>query len=206
MATLRSWVIGRPYPVRSGERYFPPVIALPRGNRPLLSFFNLVEAHVLDAIRRQHHVPLPHVRSAIRFLSTAFGSRHPLADHRFETDGFNLFVEKLGQLINVSQAGQLAMRELLRAHLRRIEWDPQGRAARLYLFVRKRQPDEPRVVVIDPLISFGRPVLAGTGIPTAVVADRFKAGESVHELAADYARHESEILEAIRCELREEAA
>jgi uncharacterized protein (DUF433 family) len=56
-------------------------------------------------------------------------------------------------------------------------------------------------VVIDPEVQFGRPVLVGTGIPTLVIADRCKAGESIAELARDYDRAEEEIQEAIRCEL-----
>ena len=80
------------------------------------------------------------------------------------------------------------MRNLIKAHLRRIDRDQSGIAVRLYPFTRKRQPDEPKLVVIDPAISFGRPTLKGTGIPTAVVASRYKAGESIEELAADYGR------------------
>ena len=77
---------------------------------------------------------------------------------------------------------------------------------RLYPFTRKRELDEPRAVVIDPFVSFGRPVLAGTGISTAVVAERFKAGEPMGALADDYGRSLLEIEEAIRCELPLEAA
>jgi uncharacterized protein (DUF433 family) len=44
-------------------------------------------------------------------------------------------------------------------------------------------------------------VIAGTGIPTAVVAERFQAGETIEEIAKDYRRSISEIQEAIRCEL-----
>ena len=80
-----------------------------------------------------------------------------------------------------------------------------GFALRLYPFTRKRQLEEPKVVVIDPFVSFGRPVLAGTGIPTAVIADRYKAGESIDQLADDYGRQRGEIEEAIRCELAEAA-
>ena len=61
-------------------------------------------------------------------------------------------------------------------------------------------------MVIDPFVSFGRPVLAGTGIVTAVLAERFKAGESVEELAKDYGRTALDIQEALRCELPLEAA
>ncbi len=205
-ATLRSWVVGRYYPTESGPKFFKPVIDIPDKTHGQLSFMNLVEAHVLDAVRRDHQILLTKVRTAIGFLQKHFCSNHPLADQRFETDGLDLFVEKYGHLINVSQEGQLAIRKLLQAHLQRIEHDARGAAVRLYPFTRKRDPDEPRVVVIDPHVSFGRPVLAGTGIATAVIAQRYKAGESMDELAEDYGRRRSEIEEAIRCELWLEAA
>ena len=205
-ATLRSWVIGRYYLTRDGKKFFRPIIDLADKDNHLLSFMNLVEAHVLDAIRREHHISLAKVRTALNYLKKCFPSKRPLADQKFETDGSNLFVQKYGQLINLSQEGQLAMRSVLAAHLRRIERDASGLAARLYLFIRKRQPDEPKVVVVDPYVSFGRPVLVGTGIATAVIAERFEAGESIEELADDYGRQPCEIEEAIRCELQVEAA
>jgi uncharacterized protein (DUF433 family) len=65
---------------------------------------------------------------------------------------------------------------------------------------------EPKVIVIDPFITFGRPVLAGTGIPTAIVAERYKAGESIKELAQDYDLLPQAVQEAIRCELETTAA
>jgi len=55
--------------------------------------------------------------------------------------------------------------------------------------------------VIDPRIQFGRPILVGSAIPTAVIAQRYKAGESIQGLAGDYDRPRLEIEEAIRCEL-----
>ncbi len=208
--TLRSWVVGRYYPAKGGKSFFRPILSVPR-ERPLaLSFLNLVEAHVLDAIRRDHNASLARVRRALEYLKRRFPSRHPLADQKFETDGLSLFVEKYGQLINISREGQLAIRGLLQSHLRRIERDRSGLAAKLYPFTRKHQPpgrpEEPRVVVIDPYVSFGRPVLAGTGIAIAVIAERYKAGESIDELAADYGRQRSQIEEAIRCELHDRAA
>ena len=205
-ATLRSWVAGRKYPTGSGPKFFTPVIELPDDARAGLSFVNLVEAHVLDAIRRHHQVPLNKIQQAIDYLRKQFSSKHPLAEQRFETDGLDLFVDKFGQLINVTQSGQIALRELLKAHLHRVEHDATGAAIRLYPFTRKRDVREPKVVVIDPQISYGRPVLVGTGIPTAVVAERYKAGESIDELAEDYGRQRKEIEEAIRCELWLEAA
>lgn len=205
-ATLRSWVAGRKYPTDSGIKFFSPLILLPDDARAGLSFVNLVEAHVLDAIRRHHQVPLSKIRDAIHYLQKHFSSKHPLAEQRFQTDGIDLFIDKFGKLINVTQSGQIALRELLKAHLHRVEHNANGAAVRLYPFTRKRDLSEPKVIVIDPHISYGRPVLVGTGIPTAIVAERYKAGESIDELAEDYGRSRNEIEEAIRCELWLEAA
>lgn len=206
LTTLRSWVLGRYYPTELERRHFKPIINLADKDNHLLSFINLVEIHVLDAIRRRHNIPLHKIRTALSYLQSQFHAKHPLADQTFETNGLDLFIQKYGQLINISQAGQLAMRDLLQAHLRRIERDPSGIPVRLYPFTRKRQPEEPKAVVIDPYVSFGRPVLAGTGIATAIIAERYKAGESIDELANDYGRQRFEIEEAIRCELQVEAA
>jgi len=206
VATLRSWVLGRHYPAGQGKRFFQPLIAIADPHRHLLSFLNLVEAHVLCAIRRDHQIALPSARRAVTYVERELGIKHPLASQRFETDGVNLFVQQYGRLINASQQGQLALRELLSAYLHRIERDQQDRAARLFPFTRRGEPEEPRMIVIDPRVSFGRPVLAGTGIPTSVIAERYKAGESMEDLARDYARERSEIEEAVRCELPLEAA
>jgi uncharacterized protein (DUF433 family) len=161
----------------------------------------LIEAHVLAAIRRKHRVDMKAVRRAIDFLKGQFGSKHPLADHKFETNGVDLFVERYGKLMSVSQGGQLAVRQLLQAHLRRVEWDTKGMPLRLYPFTRIGDVEQPENIVIDPFISFGRAVIAGTGVSTDIVAERFKASESADELAKDYECDREKIEEAIRCEL-----
>jgi uncharacterized protein (DUF433 family) len=208
-STLRWWVKGWTYRTEAGERFSSPLIALPalpEKGPLLLSFVNVVEAHVLDALRRQHRFAMPRVREALTYLEEHCPSSHPLADQKFETDGIDLFLDKSGQLINISQDGQLAMRNVLRVYLSRIERDAAGVPVKLYLFTRSRRADEPKVVAIDPYVSFGRPVLVGTGIPTAVIADRYKAGESIQALAEDYERPLHDIEEAIRCDLNLQAA
>lgn len=98
------------------------------------------------------------------------------------------------------------MRNILRAYLSRIVRNAAGVPVKLYLFTRTRDLDEPKVIAMDPYVSFGRPVLEGTGIPTAIVAERYKAGETIEELADDYERPSRDIQEAIRCELETRAA
>jgi hypothetical protein len=107
-STLRWWVKGWTYRIDAGERFSSPLLVLPGApeRKPLLlSFVNIVEAHVLDALRRDHHIAMPKVREALSYLEAHFPSPHPLADQRFETDGMHLFIEKYGQLINISQDG-----------------------------------------------------------------------------------------------------
>jgi uncharacterized protein (DUF433 family) len=50
------------------------------------------------------------------------------------------------------------------------------------------------------MISFGKSVIDGTGISTAVIASRFAAREDPQALAHEYGRSEEEIWEAIRWE------
>lgn len=204
--TVRNWCFGRSWSTPAGRpRTASGVIRPADGERRMLSFVNLVELHVLDSIRREHRIGLENVRRAVGFLSKKFETSHPLADVQMETNGKDLFVQRLGQLMNASREGQLAMREVLETFLRRIDRDPRGVAIRLFPFTRMRsdqepQADAPRLVAIDPCVAFGRPVLAGSRIPTVEIAERFMAGESFDSLAADYARPIEEIEEAIRCE------
>lgn len=208
--TLRSWVSGRSYPLRSGgSRRSEPVIELADSSDARLSFSNLTEAHVLDALRRQYQVELPQIRRAVNYLREHFRTRHPLIHHEMLTDGKHLFVEAAGlkDVINASRHGQLAMRDLIGLHLQRVDWDRDGFVARLYPFTRSRRSSaeevsQPRVVTMDPRVEFGRPVLRASAIPTAVIADRYKAGESIAELAEDYGEAPLNIEEAVRCELQ----
>jgi len=52
--------------------------------------------------------------------------------------------------------------------------------------------------LIDAGVS--EPTLIGTGIPTGVLAERWKAGESIDELAEEYRRTPEDIQDALRWE------
>ena len=202
--TLRSWVAGRLYPVAGQSRRSRPLIHLDDPKKQHLSFLNLVEAHVLAAVRRRYGVKLPKVRNALDYVRRQFRVEHPLINEAFQTDGLDLFVERYGGLINASRDGQHAMKEVIGVYLKRIDWDAKGIPVRLYPFTRDTQAAtpsvDPRVVVMNPAISFGRPVIDGTGIPVVSIYERYKAGDSVADLAQDFRLEISAIEEAIRCE------
>ena len=206
-STLRSWFAGQNYSHKGEPRSFRAVIR-PADPKSLgLSFSNLVEAYVLTAIRRKHHIGLPTIRRGLKYLTEQLGSKRPLLEEQFATRGAELFVERLREIINLSRNGQIEMADMIRAYLERVERDAKGVPIKLYPFMRS-QPlrEQPRSVVIDPRVSFGRPVVAGTGIPTAVLAEQFKAGDPVPELAKEYGASEEAVWDAIRCELDLKAA
>ncbi|HEX5461464.1 MAG TPA: hypothetical protein VFX20_15985 [Steroidobacteraceae bacterium] len=59
LSTLRAWCLGQPLRADAKTRRFEHLIRLDGDQRRALSFLNLVEAHVLAAIRHKHHIPLP---------------------------------------------------------------------------------------------------------------------------------------------------
>ena len=205
-ATLRSWVLGRNYPTEAGVKRFKPLIKIADRKRGLLSFINFAEAHVLNACRRQHNLSMDRIRRALDYVAKAFHSEHPLIEAEFETNGVALFVNNLfGKLVDASASGQTVIRDLVHEHLRRLERNG-NQIVRLYPFTRPEAVDSPRSVLIDPRVSFGRPILASAGIPTASLAERYSAGETIDHLAEDYGCERLEIEEAIRYEFGTYAA
>ncbi len=196
--TLRYWI--------KGSKSVEPIVLLASNDPPRLSFMNLMECHMLSSMRTRYNLRLPKVRKALRTLAEMYPSPHPLVDRQLETDSVDVFVrEHKNELLNLNRPNQLAFREVLDAHLRRIERTPSGTLS-FFPFVEKRSLDEPKIIMINPAISFGRPVIAGTAIPTAIIASRFHARESLSDLAKEYGRTDKEIEEAIRWESRAIAA
>ena len=183
-ATLRSWVAGRKYPVRTGRGFFQPLIQAADSDRKILSFNNLIEAHVLRALRSEHGVPIRSVREALNYAENELGIQRLLLRRELTTDAGDLFLERYGELINLSHSGQIAMRRLLELYLARVEWS-RNFPVRLYPFLAAEVADG-RPIAIDPRIAFGRPVIVAKSISTGVIAQRLDAGESVQDVAADY--------------------
>lgn len=197
-ATLRSWAVGRAYPTSTGQRRFPPLLKPAHSPPPQLSFWNLIEAHVLRSFRADHAVSLKALRQALSYAERELDIPRLLLSKELCASAGELFLERYGSLISLSRSGQLAMRRLFDAHLSRVEWDETRFPVRLYPFLSGSGiPADERPIAIDPGISFGRPVIARLGISTAVLADRVDAGESIQDLAADYGLREPEIVEAV---------
>ena len=75
---------------------------------------------------------------------------------------------------------------------------------------RLRLPDPKNESIVaaeaDPEIRFGRPRIPSTGIPTAIIYERWRAGEVAARLAAVYERPVAEVKSAIHYEESSRAA
>jgi len=203
-STIRYWTLG-------GEENATPLTTVYSRRPLLLSFKNLVELYVLESLRAIHDIGLPRIRRSVEELRIEKPSKYPLADYQLATRGRRIYLEGDGdELINLTASGQHAFKTILDPFLRRVERNEEGIAERLFPFTRRQHqqnPDHaPRVVVIDPRIAFGMPVLVNSRISTAFLMSRRKGGASIPTLAKDYARSEQEIEEAISLEESKAAA
>ena len=195
LSTVQYWALGR------GRSR--PLVTIARKKRPVLvSFLNLAEFHLIAAIRRKYGISMPKVRKSINYLrrhsgGDEFARQFPLLGRSLETDGLDLFAEYYGSLVNISRAGQTEMKQVLARAMRRIKCDRQGIPVRLYPFVHGEK-DDSMPIEINPRLSAGRPVIAGTGLAAEIIAERFMAGEEIEHLEKDYGRPGPEISEAIR--------
>jgi uncharacterized protein (DUF433 family) len=185
-ATLRSWFLGRTYRKQGGVGEFGRVLQPAGRAAPQLSFLNLVEAHVLRALRTEHDISIAAVRQALETAEERLGVQRLLLSDQLLTSAGELFIEHYGDLISLGKPGQFAMKKMLDAYLRRVAWDDKHIPVRLFPFLRASDVAGASPIVIDPRKAFGRPTIHGSGVMTRVVRDRVEAGESVQEIARDY--------------------
>jgi len=188
-STLLAWTRGQDYITHGIRRTFEPLIDLVDPQDKLLSFYNLVEAHVLRSTINSG-VPLKNMRNALDYIRRTIPGKHPLLSHDFEVSGKDAFIQHLGMTICATKHGQLAMRKVLEQHLKRIVRDERGLPLKVF-------PINSRRLAIDPLFASGKPIVKDRGITASVLWARNRTGESIPEIAKDYGLTTIEVKEAI---------
>jgi uncharacterized protein (DUF433 family) len=160
---------------------------LPSDGTTLLSYLQLIEVAFVADFRR-YGVTLERLRQAHDYCSKTFSSEYPFAQRSFKTDGVHVLTEFMEQeggwqpedhLIMTDIGGQLVWGPAIRDRLEQFDyerglalrWHPRGRSS---------------VILIDPRIAFGAPIIGDTGLPTWVVRERYEAGEELPEIEADF--------------------
>ena len=198
--TLKTWFFGRPYDTKyEGEKFWQRVIVPADPELKLLSFFNLVEAHILAATRYEHRVPFWAVRDAISNIAqSAPNSPHPLLSDDFFTNGRLLFVKQIKEYVNITNE-QLSL-EIMDSFIVRVIRNGTNpfRDKQPYKIYPLR-PEEPKDNVISIMagISGSRPIIDGTRIPVMSIWKRHRAGEDDNFIADDYEIDPAKVRRAI---------
>lgn len=151
----------------------------------------------MRSLRMDHDVSIKAIRDALAYAERKLAIKRLLLRKELRTDAGKVFLERYGQLAELSASSQLAMQRLLEEHLKRVEWDEWQFPVRLYPFVSAKAPSAEMAIAIDPKIAFGRPVVIRAGVSTATIVERIDARETVEELAVDYGLTAAEIEQAV---------
>ncbi len=178
----RAWLDGYE---RQGSRY-PPVIRMEPTGEDIVTWGEFVELGYLREYRRKG-VPLQRLRPVIDELRRAFDTPYPLATAKPYVFGKELVLELQEKndipaaiAIVIRSGQQVLLAEDAHRFFRKVEFEPpeEGDVRR----VRPAGPASP--VVIDPLVRFGRPNVAG--VATERLWELFDAGESAEQIAVGY--------------------
>lgn len=194
-ATLSAWFHGRHYNTSGRKRFAAAVLPATQCQGQPISFLDLVEAHVLMAIRKGYGIPLQRFRIAMEHLREISGDLHFLAHRDFYHDRRDLFLKIEDKLVSLSERGQLVDREIISEGLKQLIYGNDGYADQFFpRFGAVRQ----QTIVLNPTINFGRPCLARLGVSADAIAARFVAGEKIADLASDYNATFDEVEDTIR--------
>ena len=122
------------------------------------------------------------IRKAAELVRDEFDDPYALAHRRIVTDGVALFVKAADESFIHARDRQLAIPEILRAHLRYIEWNDEGDARRLHL----RTFPEAADVIIDPRFGWGSPVLSQSKVKVEDLVTLWRQGERLATIADEY--------------------
>lgn len=196
-STLRSWVVGQTYDRKHDRAYFAPVLSRPSDDDSRLSFTNLIEAHVLRALRTVHEVKLSGIREAVDIAEEQFGIQRLLISPDLRTSAGALFLDRYTHILELNEGQQLAMKSVLEQYLSRVRFDDARLPVEFRPFERSPRNRGKDTLAISPFISFGRPVLRRSGVSTQAVVQRVEAGEALKSIMKDYGLREAEVEEAI---------
>ncbi|PTT91215.1 DUF433 domain-containing protein [Pelomonas sp. HMWF004] len=205
LRTVRRWLKGYSWKYGDGRKVSGPLWTLQHaqdeefGEEQVLGFQDLLELRTVARFIEQG-VSLRVIRATIDIARETLGD-YPLHSKRFVTDGKRIFFEAVeragdeGQLLDVRRQ-QFAIDAVIRPSLLEgIEYGADATALRWFPIAKKR------LVVLDPQLQFGEPIVAEGGVPTDTLAAACKAeGDNVERVARLYRVKPQEVKAAVAFE------
>jgi uncharacterized protein (DUF433 family) len=204
-ATLKRWLFGYSYhhhgPVTTQEPLWTPQYSCEQ-DEPLLGFRDLIEARVVRGLRSLG-IGLPTIRRCLSRASEIVEDAHPFSTKMFKSDGKRIFLEITDRDIGESQepalidlkSRQRVFQTIVAPSFVDLSFDADV-ASRWWLIPNKK------TIVADPERSFGQPIVAQNGIPTARLAQAVAAEGSVERVARLFEVKPVVVRDALRFENR----
>jgi uncharacterized protein (DUF433 family) len=199
VAAARRWAFGYQ---RNGTWYDGVILnELPeRDGSKAITFVELVELLFIRGFLKSG-VKWPRIREAARVAARMFDTRHPFAMRRCFADPGGVYAQLIDEsdggavLVELAGDGQIAMEAALHIYLDQLNFNVDDVAQRWHPL----GSSEP--VVLDPHMAFGSPVITGTGIRTATIAEMVgNDGTPVRDVAWMYDVEEWQVEAALRFE------
>lgn len=195
-STVRRWAFG--------YRDYPGIIDpdIPQtGRGKAISFLAMMELYLMSRFLDAGMRP-DRFRVAAGEVARLKGLSHPFAFEHLEEyireDGKDFYFrvgEDAWQKLTGRNKGNFTWDLVVRPYLHEVEFHNE--------YARRWFPDDSsRLVVLDPAIQFGEPVIAGTRVPTALIAEQLQAGDSPDLLAEGYRLTLDQVLAAKEFERR----
>jgi uncharacterized protein (DUF433 family) len=196
-STVHRWA-------QPGNGTHPLITSLPTVHREAtIPFIGFAEAYVLSSFRKAG-LPLQRIRPAVEILAKEIGVDHALASKSLYTDGAEVLFDygsRNGSQdlmdLTVVRTQQRQFTKVVKGYLKRIEYGGDGWAESIRLSTYSAAE-----VIVDPRVGFGLPLLATGGARVEDLVDRFQAGDSVGEIAADFGVPADQVEDVIRVATR----
>jgi len=171
---VREW-----FRVGAGEESRPPVFRSDYqsiGGDRAISFYDLIEVFVAGQLR-DHQVSMQSLRKVHEQLQKDLRTEHPFCRREILTKHGQVFTRGLDEqgreeLIEVLTR-QRVFPEILLPFLSRIDYDDATEMAKRWCIA--------DMVVIDPGINFGKPIVEDVGISTSILASAYRANRNDEE-------------------------
>jgi len=185
---VSRWLEGYVFTLESGQRRQRPVVQRVWQDQVYPHYASFLDLVDLLFVKRflDHGVSLQKLRKALDEAKEVLGTDH-FARQSFFTDGKNICLEikkrskvkeKSETILELLSGGQWVISDIIKQLAHQIDFDATTELARRWFPVEGN-----RIVVLDPLISFGRPIINGKGITTENISDLFIAeDEKMHPI------------------------
>lgn len=153
-------------------------------DKPSLSFLDFVDTAVVITLKERHGASTPLIRRLRKALKKEWNTKHPFAREEFYTDetGRRVFCTLASEdegpphLLEILEK-QFAIAQVLLPFLKKVEYCSETRLAQVFNLTDR--------VILDPRRKYGKPIVRGTGMPTAILYQCFRETRSA-EIVADW--------------------